>query len=228
MTDTSAINETRRFADAEREKLKAEERASKERIRRVHEEGWHDVNSTKAGIKEVPFIAKADVSGSVEAVVNSISALGNAEVRANILRSGVGPISAFDVEHAAAAEGHILNFNTTVDPNIARMAEMEGVEIFDYNIIYKLVDAVKAKLSEQLEPLVIKRVTGEAEIGQVFDITVKGREKMAVAGCKVRNGVIMRNSKARVLRDKEIIYDGMSSPYQTVGIFYISLFANAW
>jgi translation initiation factor IF-2 len=212
LNDISVVNETRRLADAAhqvaREKLEEEQRESERRVRRVHEEGWQDVDANKSGIKEVAFIAKADVSGSVEAVVNSISALGNAEVRAHVIRSGVGPISAFDVEHAAAAGGHILNFNTTVDPNISRMAEMEDVEIFDHNIIYKLVDAVEVKLSEQLEPTIVKRVTGEADIGQLFDITIKGKEKMAIAGCKVRNGVIARSAKARVLRGKEVIYDG--------------------
>jgi translation initiation factor IF-2 len=213
MTDILAINDARRVADEKRTaKLEAARKWKREHpdewVRKIHDEGWQEIEKT-SGVKEVAFIAKADVSGSVEAVVNSVAALGNAEVRANVLRSGVGPISAFDVEHAAAAEGHILNFNTTVDPNIARMAEMEGVEIFDHNIIYKLVDAVKAKLSDQLEPLVINKVTGEAEIGQVFDIKVKGKVTMAIAGCKVRNGVISRSSKVRVLRGKDIIFDGM-------------------
>lgn len=212
-TDMSAINEARRLAEIERERLKVEEAEAAEKDEkwhRTHDEGWKELDPNKSSIKEIPFIAKADVSGSVEAVVNSVSAIGNNEVQAHILRSGVGPISAFDVEHAAAAEGHILNFNTTIDPNIARMAEMEGVEIFNHNIIYKLVDAVKAKLSDHLEPTITKRVVGEAEIGQVFEISIKGKDKRSIAGCKIRNGVVKRDSKVRVMRDKEIIYDGTS------------------
>jgi translation initiation factor IF-2 len=83
----------------------------------------------------------------------------------------------------------------------------------DHQIIYRLVDDVKAKLSEQLAPNITHRVTGEAEVAQIFDISVKGRASKPVAGCKVRNGLISRNAKVRVLREKEVIYTGMiSSP----------------
>ncbi|KAL9116346.1 MAG: hypothetical protein Q9187_007130 [Circinaria calcarea] len=201
--DMVAVNETRRMEQEKRE-------------REEHVADSQDVENVDppTGIKEVFFIIKGDVSGSVEAVLNSVSALGNEEVRAHILRFGVGPVSEFDVEHAAVAKGHIISFNTPVDPNITRMAEAAGVSILDQNIIYRLVDDVKAKLSEQLAPSITSRVLGEAEIAQVFDINIKGRVTVPIAGCKVRNGVVTRNGKVRVLRERVMIYDGSLSSFK--------------
>ncbi|EDN09003.1 hypothetical protein HCAG_05502 [Histoplasma mississippiense (nom. inval.)] len=169
-----------------------------------------------SGPKGVPFLIKADVSGSVEALVNSVSALGNSEVYARILRSGVGPISEFDIQHAAVAKGHIITFNMPVDPSMARMAEAEGVKIMNHNIIYELIDDVKSKLSDHLLPTITQHVTGEAEIGQIFEISGKGRTKIAIAGSRVRNGLISRSHKARILRDKEVIYDGIITSLKNV------------
>lgn len=160
------------------------------------------------GPKPVNYIIKADVDGSAEAVMNSMAAVGNNEVFANVLRSSVGPVTEFDIEHAAASGGRIISFNMPIDPGMSRMAEQEGVEIMDHNIIYKLIDHVKDDLSQYLAPTITQRVTGEAEIGQIFEITIKGRQKLSIAGCRVRNGVVNRTRQVRVLRDNEIIYDG--------------------
>ncbi|KAE8352461.1 hypothetical protein BDV28DRAFT_135121 [Aspergillus coremiiformis] len=202
--DTAAINEARR------ELLE----------RRRQEESANDQTSTSvqktSGPKPVHFVIKADVGGSAEAVLNSVTAIGNNEVFANVLRSQVGPISEFDIEHAATAKGHIISFNMPIDPAMSRMAEIRGVNIMDHNIIYKLIDDVKAVLSEQLPPSVSYRVTGEAEIGQLFEITVKGREKTTIAGCKVRNGIISKARKVRVMRGQEIIFDGSMTSLKNV------------
>lgn len=194
--DMEAINAARREA---LEKRKLEEMDSDEASGKPTE---------PTGPKPVNFIIKADVDGSAEAVLNSISAIGNNEVYANIIRSGVGPVGEFDIEHAASAQGMLISFNMAIDPNMMRMAEMENVKIMDHNIIYKLIDDVKAILSEQLAPTVIKRVVGEAEIGQIFEITLKGRVKTSIAGCRVRNGMMQKSRKVRVTRGDEIIYDG--------------------
>lgn len=193
--DTSAINEARR---EQQEKRRQEENEVAEAL------GDQDAS----GPKPVHFIIKADVGGSAEAVLNSVTAIGNNEVYANVLRSEVGPISEFDIEHAATASGNIISFNMPIDPAMSRMAESRGVRIMDHNIIYKLIDDVKAALSEHLAPSVTQRVTGEAEVGQIFEITLKGREKVAIAGCRVRNGIIHRAKKVRVLRGQDTIYDG--------------------
>ncbi|KAF7529561.1 hypothetical protein PCG10_007119 [Penicillium crustosum] len=192
--DVVAINEARR------------ELVEKRRREKEEEETTDEVKPT--GPKSVNFVLKGDVDGSVEAVLNSVAAVGTNEVFANIIRSGVGPISEFDIEHAGSANGKIISFNQAIEPNIMRIAETQGVDILDHNIIYKLIDDIKAILSEKLPPSVTTRVTGEAEIQQVFEITVKGREKTAIAGSRVRNGLINKTRKVRVLRGEEIVYDG--------------------
>ncbi|KAJ5679075.1 Translation initiation factor IF-2 [Penicillium macrosclerotiorum] len=202
--DMVAINEARREL---LEKRKLEESDSEEPT---------SAKSEPSGPKAVNFIIKADVNGSAEAVLNSIAAIGNNEVYANVLRSGVGPVTEFDIEHAASASGRIISFNTPIEANIIRMAELEGVKIMDHNIIYKLIDDVKDVLSEQLAPTVTHRVTGEAEVGQIFEITVKGRDKIAIAGCRVRNGLINKTRKVRVIRGNETIYDGTITSLKNV------------
>ncbi|KAN0085486.1 hypothetical protein V8E54_001953 [Elaphomyces granulatus] len=203
--DMSAINETRREALDKRRRAAATEEAELD-----------EDTPSLSGPKQVNFLVKADVSGSVEAIVNSISAIGNNEVYAHILRSGVGPVSEFDVKHAAMAEAHIVSFNMPVIPSISGMAEAHGVELLKHNIIYELINTVKAKVGEHLTPNVSQRVTGEAEIGQIFKITVKGRETIPIAGCKVRNGIVSRTKKVRVLRGEEVVYDGAISSLKNV------------
>lgn len=205
--DMEAVNQSRKAEFEKRERDKLEAIAKKE----AAEAGETDVTKKgddASGPKQVYFIIKGDVSGSVEAVVDSLSILGNKEVQLNIIRSGVGQLSEFDVEHASAAKGYLINFNTTVEPNIAQLAEKAKVPIIDQNIIYRLVDEVKAELSKHLPPLVTQRVLGEAEVAQVFEITIKGRKKKNIAGCKIRNGTINRTERVRVMRDGEKVYDG--------------------
>lgn len=182
--------------------------------RRQEDQDSEDAASAPAeasGPKAINFIIKADVDGSAEAVLNSIAAVGNNEVYANILRSGVGPVTEFDIEHAASAKGKIISFNMPIDPNMSRLAEQESVTIMDHNIIYKLIDDVKDVLSEHLAPTVTQRVTGEAEIGQIFEITVKGRDKTSIAGCRVRNGLVNKAKKVRVIRGNQTVYDGKNT-----------------
>ena len=208
-TDMAAVNEARRLEQEKREELeKAAELAGTVPDAAAATSTEEQSTTSTPSFQEVFFIIKADVSGSVEAVTDAVSALGNTEVRPHILRTGVGPITEFDIDHAAVAKGHIISFNTTVDGNIQRMAEAKDVKILDQSIIYRLVDDVRAKLSEKLPEIVTQKVLGEAEIAQVFQINTKGRTTVPVAGCKVRNGVIGRPHKIRVLRGKEVIYDG--------------------
>ncbi|KAL4794176.1 hypothetical protein BDV19DRAFT_365336 [Aspergillus venezuelensis] len=201
--DTTAINEARRELVAKRAKEAAEG------------EDYEEEEVT-SGPKSVNFIIKADVDGSAEAVLNSVTAVGNNEVYARVLRSEVGPISESDIELAAAANGHIITFNTPIDLAMSRMAESLAVSIKEHNIIYKLVDDVKDTLSEQLAPTITQRVTGEAEIGQIFEISLKRQAKTFIAGCKVRNGLINRTKKVRVLRGQETIYDGSITSLKNV------------
>jgi len=204
--DMDAVNEARRLEQAKREQLeKAAELAEANPDAAAPTPQPETPETTQ---QEVFFVIKADVSGSVEAVTNSIAALGNTEIRPHILRSAVGPITEFDIHHAAVAQGHIINFNTTVDNAMRRLAESKEVQIIDQSIIYRLVDDVRAKLGEKLAPTVTQRVLGEAEVAQVFEINTRGRAVVPVAGCKVRNGVVSRTARVRVLRGKEVVFDG--------------------
>ncbi|KFY22485.1 hypothetical protein V493_06565 [Pseudogymnoascus sp. VKM F-4281 (FW-2241)] len=208
--DMEAINEDRKMTHEKRMKEKLELEASKKRT--AEENAEHDtleeVVEEEHGPKQVYFILKGDVSGSVEAVTDSIAAIGNSEIRPVILRSGVGHLSEFDVEHAAVAKGFLISFNSPIDPMIQKKADAAMVKILDHNIIYRLVDDVKGTLSEFLPPIVSQKVLGEAEVAQVFNITVKGRKQKPIAGCKVRNGVMGRNTKVRVFRQGTKVFDG--------------------
>jgi translation initiation factor IF-2 len=201
--DMEAVNESRRH---ETERREAEEAAAKAA---ANGEAKIEAKAQESGPALVSFIIKGDVSGSVEAVIDSVTSLGNNEVATRILRYGVGPPSEFDVEHAAAANGHIINFNTVLAPNITSLAELKGVRILDSNIIYRVVENVKAVLEEKLPPKITQRVTGEAEVAAVFEISLGGKKKLKIAGSKVRNGMVERNTKVKVLRGDAVIFDGM-------------------
>ncbi|KAJ6141413.1 Translation initiation factor IF-2 [Penicillium chermesinum] len=202
--DMAALNETRKAA------------AEKRRLENTDPDELSEVAVQSTGPKAINFIVKADVDGSAEAVLNSMAAIGNNEVYANILRSGVGPVTEFDIEHAATAGGKVISFNMAIDPQMIRLAEQAGVKIMDHNIIYKLIDDIKEDLSSHLAPNITHRVTGEAEVQQLFDITIKGREKMSIAGCRVRNGIIHKSRKVRVLRGDKTIYDGAMTSLKNV------------
>ncbi|KAF2871008.1 hypothetical protein BDV95DRAFT_628912 [Massariosphaeria phaeospora] len=215
--DMSAINESRRLETERREA----EQAAATAAATAAANGEEAPAETPPPLKEtgpelVSFIVKGDVSGSVEAVIDSISAIGNAEVGTRILRHGVGPPSEFDVQHAADASGHIVNFNTAVPAHIAALAEHHAVRILDGNIIYRVVENVKALMSAKLPPKITQRVTGEADIAAVFEIGLGGRRKLKVAGSKVRNGVVARGAKVRVLRADAVVFDGALSSLKNV------------
>lgn len=207
--DMEAINENRKMEHDKREREKAE----KESALLGEEDEKNDSstpNKDPTGPKPVYFVIKGDVSGSVEAVVDQLNATGTKEVEPIILRSGVGKLSESDIEHAATAKGYVINFNTEVEPNIAQFAAQNKVKILDHNIIYRLMDDVRAEMSKFLPPLVTQRVLGEAVVAQIFDINIKGRKYRSVAGCKVRNGTVSKDDRYRVLRDGEKVFDGMS------------------
>jgi len=164
------------------------------------------------GVEEAFFVVKADVEGSVEAVVDLIAGLGNAHVRANIIRAGAGAVNETDVEMAYAADGYILAFNTDIDADIRARADRAGVHIIEQRVIYRVAEDVNVILSSLLPEVVSQRVTGEAEVLQSFSIKVTAKisasRQLNVAGCRVRNGIVTRGSRVRVIRGKETVYDG--------------------
>jgi translation initiation factor IF-2 len=149
-------------------------------------------------------IFKADVQGSVEPIVNSLEKLGTDDMKVNILHQGIGRITESDVMLASASDAIIIGFNVTVDEAARRMAAQEGVDIRQYDIIYRLVDDVDKALKGMLEPVYEDVAIGHAEVRAIFSIRRKGN----VAGCYVTDGEVTRNAMVRVLRAGDEIFDG--------------------
>jgi translation initiation factor IF-2 len=157
-----------------------------------------------AGKKEFPLVIKGDVQGSVEAIAASVEKLGNDEVRARVLHTGVGGITESDVTLANATGAVILAFNVRAHKEAREAAERAGVEIRYYNIIYDLVDDVKLAMSGMLAPTLRETMLGNAEIKQVFNITKVGN----IAGCIVTDGKVERGAKVRLIRDSVVVHEG--------------------
>ena len=155
-------------------------------------------------VKSLPLIVKADVQGSQEALVQSLTKLSNEEVRVNVIHAAVGGISESDVNLASASKAVIIGFNTRADANARRLAESLGVDIRYYNIIYSAVDEIKAALSGMLSPEKREQSLGLVEIRQVFTISKVG----SIAGCYVLEGIVKRNSRVRLLRNNVVQWDG--------------------
>jgi translation initiation factor IF-2 len=157
-----------------------------------------------AGKKEFPLLIKGDVQGSVEAIAASVEKLGNDEVAARVLHTAVGGITESDVTLANTTGAVILAFNVRAHKEAREAAERAGVEIRYYNVIYDLVDDVKAAMSGLLAPTLRETMLGNAEIRQVFNITKVGN----VAGCQVTDGKVERGAKVRLIRDNVVIHEG--------------------
>ena len=154
--------------------------------------------------EKVPLVVKADVQGSVEAIVGALAKLGSDEVQVDILHSGVGGISESDVTLAHASGGFIIGFNVRA-ANPARVAaQQHGVDIRYYSIIYELIDDIREAMVGKLAPELRERQIGQADIREVFNITRVGK----VAGCRVIEGVVRRGAGVRLLRDNIVIHEG--------------------
>jgi translation initiation factor IF-2 len=154
-----------------------------------------------------PIVVKGDVQGSVEAIVQALEKLGTDEVAAQVMHAGVGGITESDVSLAAASEAPIIGFNVRANVQARAHAEREGVEIRYYNIIYDLVDDIKAAMSGLLSPERRETFLGNAEILEIFNITKVGK----VAGCRVTEGKVERGANVRLIRDNVVIHEGKLS-----------------
>lgn len=158
---------------------------------------------TAGRVKELNIVLKADVQGSVEAIKQALERLSNEQVRVKIIHSGTGAVTESDVMLATASNGIVIGFNTRTDPGARRLAEVEGVEIRLYRIIYELIEDIEKSLKGLLEPVYRDVIDGHAEVRQVFKI-----RRGNIAGCIVRDGTITRGAMARVIRGGEILYEG--------------------
>ena len=156
------------------------------------------------GVKEFPLVIKGDVQGSIEAIVAALDALGTDEVRARIVHAGAGGITESDVSLAETSGAAIIGFNVRANAQARTAAEQADVEIRYYNIIYNLVDDVKAAMSGLLSPERRETFIGNAEILEVFNITKVGK----VAGCRVTEGKVERGAGVRLIRDDVVIHEG--------------------
>lgn len=157
-----------------------------------------------SGMKEFPLVVKADVQGSVEAICAAIEKLGNDEVRAHIVHAGAGAITESDISLAEASNAAIIGFNVRANKQARDAADAQGIEIRYYNIIYDLVDDVKAAMSGMLSPERRETFLGNAEILEVFNISKVGK----VAGCRVTEGKMERGEGVRLIRDHVVIHEG--------------------
>ncbi len=155
-------------------------------------------------LKELNLILKADVQGSVEAILGSLEQLPQNEVQIRVLLASPGEVTETDVDLAAASGAVIIGFNTTLASGARAAADHEGVDVREYDIIYKLLDDIEGAMEGLLEPEEVESPLGQAQVRAVFPV---GRG--AVAGCYVQSGKVVRNRFIRVLRGKDVIYQGI-------------------
>ncbi|WP_323814002.1 translation initiation factor IF-2 [Cellvibrio sp. NN19] len=182
------------------------EKERKEKLARFQASKLENMFSNmEAGQKKtLTVVVKADVRGSLEAIMASLADIGNEEVQVNIISSGIGGITENDVNLAVTSGAIIVGFNVRADGATRRLAESEGVDIRYYSIIYQLLDEVKAALSGMLDPERVETIVGIANVREVFNSPKFGQ----VAGCMVVEGTVYRNKPIRVLRDNVVIFTG--------------------
>jgi translation initiation factor IF-2 len=154
--------------------------------------------------RELRLIVKADVQGSLEPIISSLNDLKGGELAINVLHAETGNVGENDIMLASASKAIVVGFNVSADATARRLAEVEGVSIRLYDIIYRLLEDVEKALKGMLEPVLQETVLGRAEVRAIFRISKLGN----IAGCRVTEGEIRRNARARVLRKEESIYEG--------------------
>ncbi len=187
----------------------AEKRAQAMRQTRILQGGRVSLSALSARaqegeLKELNIILKADVQGSVEAIVNALKKLPQKEVQLQMLLSAPGEITETDVDLAAASDAVLIAFNTTLAHGARQVADQLGIDIREYSVIYNLLDDVQAAMEGLLEPELVEEPLGQAEVRAVFPV---GRGQ--VAGCYILSGKVIRNCKMRVHRKNRMVYEGV-------------------
>jgi translation initiation factor IF-2 len=158
-------------------------------------------------VRELRLIVKADVQGSLEPIISSLSDMTEGDIAVNILQDGTGNITESDVMLASASKAIVIGFNVEPDSAASRLADTEGVSIRLYDIIYRLTEDIEKALKGMLEPEEKEIVLGHAEVRAIFRISKVGK----IAGCLVTDGELRRNSRMRVLRNKTEVFTGSVS-----------------
>jgi translation initiation factor IF-2 len=183
-----------RLAELRQEKLTTPQRATLENLFE---------NLAENQRKVLKIVLKADVQGSLEALVGSLEQIESKKIDLEIIHSGVGPITESDVLLGTASDAVIVGFNVKVESSASNAAKREGVQIKLYSIIYELIDQIKEAMAGLLDPELRETVIGHAEVKQVFELS-----RGVVAGCLVTDGRVTRSARARTLRKRQPIYDG--------------------
>ena len=158
----------------------------------------------EGAVQELGLIIKADVQGSVEAAEGEIAKIQHPEVTVSVIHSGVGGITASDINLAAASNAIVVGFNVRPNAEAKALAEREGVDIRTYKVIYQLTEDIQQALIGMLAPEQVEEILGEAEVRQTFKVSRLG----TIAGCMVTSGVIQRGAQVRLVRDGAIVHDG--------------------
>ena len=164
----------------------------------------------ESGVKEINIVLKADVKGSEEAVKNALEKIDVKGVKTNVIRSGTGTITESDVVLANASQAIVIGFNVRPSAKTKELAKEYNVDIRLHNIIYKVVEELESAMKGMLDPEYEEKILGEAEVRQLFKFSKVG----TIAGSYVLDGIIKSNSKARLLRDGVVIYDGSINSVQ--------------
>jgi translation initiation factor IF-2 len=196
------------FANEKEARTLAATRADKQRLSRLLQ-GRITLTTLSAQaqegeLKELNLILKGDVQGSVEAIVGSLRQIPQNEVQIRMLLATAGEITETDIDLAAASGAVIIGFNTTFASGARQAADESGVDVREYNIIYKLLEDIQGALEGLLEPELVEEPLGQTEVRAVFPV---GRG--AVAGCYVQSGKLVRNCKVRVRRSGKVVYEGV-------------------
>ncbi|MDA7948022.1 MAG: translation initiation factor IF-2 [Hyphomicrobiaceae bacterium] len=161
----------------------------------------------EGSIKEFPLLVKTDVQGSAEAITAALKQIGNEEVQARLVHSGVGGITESDITLATASNAPVIGFNVRANAQAREAAEQAGIEIRYYAVIYDLIDDVRAVMSGMLDPTLRETFLGNAEVLEVFNVSKVGR----VAGCRITEGKVERGASVRLVRDNVVIHEGKLS-----------------
>ncbi|WWD08829.1 translation initiation factor IF-2 [Kwoniella europaea PYCC6329] len=172
-----------------------------------------DQDQVKAKEEEKKFlrlVIKADVSGTVEAVVGSLEHIGNKEAGVKVVHTGVGEVSESDITLAEASDATIIGFNVPASRSIQTSAKSLQVPLHLESVIYRLIDTVRSKVAGLLPPKIEYSVKGEATVQQIFEINIKRKQTIKIAGCRVNNGIINRLEGIRVLRgpNRDVVFEG--------------------
>ena len=209
LNDVPAAGDVFRVVDSEREaraivgeRIEAEKSQSHTKKKVSLEDLFASIQSGEA--KELNLIVKADVQGSLEPLIVELEKLGKGEIGLKILYTEAGNIGENDVMLASASKALIVGFNVQADVSARRLAEAEGVSIRLYEIIYRMTEDIEKALKGMLEPDLVEKVVGRATVLAVFPASKLGR----VAGCRVTEGELRRNSKVRLFRGTDLVFEG--------------------